>query len=188
MVDHRLVSRGEAAAETGRGLEGHVVRHTHEVDLRMIDRHKLRERPPMGEPRLGLSVAYLLFAPTAGVALAARAGERHRDPGHCSAMPGPVTRSRRSRQRTRGRGRVGGGRPGRAPFQPVRVTRHRPVAFSWSEVPPRHKCPSDGQLPRPDDDEPPGLHCGLRVCGGQGRGHRAVLSSSYRKRRPSSRR
>src|SRR5665647_3119553 len=80
MVDHSSVGGGETAAETGRGLEGHVVRHTNEVDLRMIDGHKFCERSPVGEPGLELSVTHLVFAPSAGLALAARADERGRDP------------------------------------------------------------------------------------------------------------
>src|SRR5664280_1523897 len=80
MVDHSSVGRDETAAETGRGLQGHVVRHPNEVDLRMIDRHKLRERSPVGEPGLELSVTHLVFTPSAGLTLAARADERSRDP------------------------------------------------------------------------------------------------------------
>jgi hypothetical protein len=80
VVDHSSVGGGETAAETGRGLEGHVVRHPNEVDLRMIDGHKFCERSPVGEPGLELSVTHLVFAPSAGLALAARADERSRDP------------------------------------------------------------------------------------------------------------
>jgi hypothetical protein len=46
----------------------------------MVDGHKFRERSPVGEPGLELSVTHLLFAPPAGLALAARADERSRDP------------------------------------------------------------------------------------------------------------
>jgi hypothetical protein len=77
---HGSVGGGETAAETGRGLEGHVGRHPNEVDLPMIDGRKFCQRSPVDETGLGLSVTHLVFAPPAGLALAAYADERSRDP------------------------------------------------------------------------------------------------------------
>src|SRR5450756_1479808 len=79
MVDHSSVGGGETAAEAGRGLEGHVVRYPNADDLRMIDGHKFCERSPVGDPGLELSVTHLVFAPSAALSLAARAGERSCD-------------------------------------------------------------------------------------------------------------
>jgi hypothetical protein len=46
----------------------------------MIDGHKLCERSPVGKPGLELSVAHLVLASSAGLALAARADERSSNP------------------------------------------------------------------------------------------------------------
>jgi len=57
----------------------------------MIDGHKFCERSPVGEPGLELSVTHLVFAPSAGLALAARADERSRDP--VTGVPSPYPRA-----------------------------------------------------------------------------------------------
>jgi hypothetical protein len=77
---HDSVGGGETEAETGCGLEGHVGRHPNEVDPPMIDGRKFCQRSPVDETGLELSVTPLVVAAPVGLALAACADERSRDP------------------------------------------------------------------------------------------------------------
>src|SRR5579862_6015872 len=83
----RAERRREPAPEARRGHEVHPRRQRHEVRVRRVDRHELRERSGPGEPRLGLPRAYLRLAGQAELTPPAPAHERHRH-----LVPGPPPR------------------------------------------------------------------------------------------------
>ena len=79
-VGDGTVGGGEAAAEAGGDLGGHLVGDPDQVDVGPGERHQVGERAPLGEPRLELVLADLAVAAGARPAPPAREDERRRDP------------------------------------------------------------------------------------------------------------
>ena len=81
--DNRSIRGREAAPQTGRGHEAHIVRKAYKVDVGVMDRNVFGKGPPMGKTGLGLMVADLVIA---GAALRAGAAGTHKWNGHAIAL------------------------------------------------------------------------------------------------------
>ena len=79
LLQHRAIGRRQATAEAGRRHEIQLVRESHQVQVRVRQRHSFGERTPTGESGLVAPVADVEIAFLTGGAVAAPHGERHGD-------------------------------------------------------------------------------------------------------------
>ena len=133
-VGDGTVGGGEAAAEAGGDLGGHLVGDPDQVDVGPGERHEVGERAPLGEPRLELVLADLAVAAGACPAPSAREDERRRDP--VADLPrvteAPVSTTVPASSWP---GTCGSSMSSSWPIQPCQSLRHSPVASTATTTP-----------------------------------------------------